>query len=131
MQSEKNPITNLDGTINWGKFFSFFGVVFALIAFLISGFISDALVHNTFAIGGMFGLSAATILIYGFVFGLSFVPLALIALYGLDPMLPYACGAGVAFAMLVVFLTSYEPPFPKLFWNWIRSRETPGQKRVV
>lgn len=131
MQSAKNPITNLDGSMNWERFLSFFGVIFALIAFFVGGFISDALVHNTFVIGGMFGLSAVTILIYGFVFGLSFVPLALIALYGLDPMLPYACGTGVAFAVLVVFLTSYEPPFPKLFWNWVRSRETPGQKRVV
>ena len=131
MQSEKNPIANLDGTMNWGKFFSFFGIIFALIAFLIGGLISDALVKNTFAIGGMFSLSAVVILIYGFVFGLSLVPLALIARYGLDPMLPYACGAGVAFAVLIVFLTEYEPPFPKLFWKWVRSREMPGQNRVV
>ena len=131
MKSAENPIANQDGTMHWGRFFSFFGIVFALGAFLIGGFISDALVSNTFAIGGMFGFSAVLILIYGFVFGLSFVPLAFIALYGLDPMLPYACGMGIALAVLIVFLTEYEPPFPKLFWNWVRSRETPGQNRVV
>lgn len=125
-----NPfVTN--GELVWRKFFSMFGVVICLSSFLLCGLISEEVRRGSFAIGGMFGFAFADILIYGFVCGFSLVPLIAICWFGTDPRLLQATITGIGCALIVIFGSDYEPPFRRVFWNWVRSREKSGQKRVV
>lgn len=120
-----------DGEFDWRKFFSLFGIIICLASFLLCGFISEEVKEGSFAIGGMFGFAFADILIYGFVCGLSLVPLIIMCWFGADPRLFHATVTGVGCALIVFFGSDFEPPFRRVFWGWVRSREKTGQKRVV
>ena len=138
----KNPLYDQNGRFVWDKFFSYFGGIFALLAFFAIGLFFEMIGNalwpidatlasqsHLFVIGGTLGFTIAIVLIYGLVCGFSLIPL--VWLFLINPQLASVIAFGLFASISFAGFTRYEPPFRRVFWNWVRSRETPKQNRIA
>ncbi|MEK7089898.1 MAG: hypothetical protein AAB920_03745 [Patescibacteria group bacterium] len=124
----KNPLYDQNGRFIWDKFFSYFGPVFCLLAFLVTGSLFESAIpsHVAFTYGGTIGFAIVAIMIYGFA-GFGALCLMWFVSVWVDQW-PLVFGVFFGGWVGIFFASKKTPPFHKTFVRWLREREG---RRVV